>query len=119
MSRKSEHAKEARIELGLDDIYRIGSQNQRGIFLIHNVMDGEGYFSPLYRQNVVKASSMIPTKKVGDILREARRQSLGMGEDSCLTRSIQTAGINCWSGLLEEWVQVFKVRGYHGGSQLN
>ena len=53
---------------------------------------------------MVKASSMIPTKQVGDILRKAWGQTLGVGEDSSMTRCIQTAGINCWSGVLEEWV---------------
>ena len=56
-------------------------------------MYDEGYFSPFHRQNVVKASSMIPAKKVGDILREARGQSLRVGKDSCLTRRIRSAGI--------------------------
>ena len=50
------------IIFGLDDIYRVGSQGQRDIFLIHNVMDEEGYIRPFYPRDVVKAPSMIPTK---------------------------------------------------------
>ena len=82
-------------------------------------MHDEGYFSPFHRHDVVNASSMIPTKKVGDIFREAWGQSLRVGKDSCLSRHIWSAGINRWSGVLEEWMQVFEVGCYCGGDRLD
>ena len=50
---------------------------------------------------------MIPTKQVGGILREAWGQTLGVGKDSSMTRCIQTAGINCRSGVPEERMSFF------------
>jgi hypothetical protein len=41
-----------------------------------------------------------------------------VGKDSCMTWHIWSAGINRWLGVLEEWMQFFKVGGYGGGDQL-